>query len=79
MKAGWPGLGWGLPYQVKWYGEVDPLAGLNIGGTGFDAVYASDVCQFRDESEHAEFVQSWPKGSPSFTANVTQRRSVGKP
>jgi hypothetical protein len=31
LARAWLGF---LLYQVKWYGEVDPLAGLNIGGTG---------------------------------------------
>ena len=27
----WQGF---LPYQTKWYAEVESLAGVNIGGTG---------------------------------------------
>jgi len=25
MKVGWPGLGWGLSYQAKWYGKGGTL------------------------------------------------------
>jgi hypothetical protein len=37
--------------QLSGMVKVDPLAGVNISGTGIGAAYASDVCQFHSVQE----------------------------
>ena len=67
MKAGWPGLGWGLSYPAKWYGKVDPLAGVSNGGTRLvrctPAMSVSSVTQeFKKDPSNAPFIVDGMEG-----------------
>ena len=42
------GLAWALPCQAKWHGEIDHCRGEHWWDQ-VGVVYASDVCQFRNE------------------------------